>query len=461
MNQNHYEPNPCYDSNSFGFDQFQPPQFPVIYQPIHEKTCAELLAEKQEANINTQPFQYSFVPQSPQEEISVEFLQEKRNQIDSMKTFLRKFNQISFYKTPKILSLAWETNLEIELAFEDKHCQLEDILELFRKLHNDVQNIYEEVAVYINTPSRDCLTVCYNDDDEEDYTIAITPEEPDNSLSMRDEHLDTIPATESDEFIKSSVENLVPNPSESEDLSDSECDVPACEDFTTFSNILFDADYPHHFNAESDLIESLLNHDSSIISSSSKIDSLFEEFAGELIHLKSIPLGINETDCDPEEETRLIKRLLYDNSSPRLTKEFVYENSNAEIEFFYPFPIPIKDSDSFMEEINLSFTPNDPMPPDIEEDDYNSERDILILEEILSNDSLSLPENESFHFDIPLSSRPPAKPPDGDSGILNVKVMGDTSEHKVSMPRLMLTLVPHQEKSPNLLSYQSHEASQP
>ncbi|GKD21920.1 hypothetical protein Tco_1223623 [Tanacetum coccineum] len=55
------------------------------------------------------------------------------------------------------------------------------------------------------------IPICY--DDDEDYTIAITPvsstEEPVNSLSMGDEHLDTIPATESDEVIKSSVENLV------------------------------------------------------------------------------------------------------------------------------------------------------------------------------------------------------------------------------------------------------------
>nr|GFB46427.1 hypothetical protein [Tanacetum cinerariifolium] len=36
--------------------------------------------------------------------------------------------------------------------------------------------------------------------------------EPDNSLSMRDEHLDTIPATKSDEFIKSGVETLIPIP---------------------------------------------------------------------------------------------------------------------------------------------------------------------------------------------------------------------------------------------------------
>nr|GEW01007.1 hypothetical protein [Tanacetum cinerariifolium] len=79
------------------------------------------------------------------------------------------------------------------------------------------------------------------------------------------------------------------------------------------------------------------------------------------------------------------------------------------------------------------------MPPGIEEDDYDSERDILILKELLSNDSLSLPENESFHFDVPSSSRPPAKPPDGNSGILNVKVMSDISKHNVPMPRLMLT----------------------
>nr|GFD15654.1 hypothetical protein [Tanacetum cinerariifolium] len=129
---------------------------------------------------------------------------------------------------------------------------------------------------------------------------------------MGDEHLNTIPAIESNEFIKSCVENLVPNPSESE--GESECDMPAREEFTTFSNILFNADYEfdssddqscfdedvpkkifsnplfeeeiipikidqHHDNAES-------TQDSSLIISS-KIDSLFDEFAGELTLLKS------------------------------------------------------------------------------------------------------------------------------------------------------------------------------
>nr|GEV42794.1 hypothetical protein [Tanacetum cinerariifolium] len=73
-------------------------------------------------------------------------------------------------------------------------------------------------------------TICYNDDDDADCTIAITPilstKEPDNSLSMRDEHLDTTSETESDEVIKSSVENLVPIPSESEGIPDNMYDVP-------------------------------------------------------------------------------------------------------------------------------------------------------------------------------------------------------------------------------------------
>nr|GEZ90980.1 hypothetical protein [Tanacetum cinerariifolium] len=49
-----------------------------------------------------------------------------------------------------------------------------------------------------------------------------------------------------------------------------------------------------------------------------------------------------------------------------------------------------------------------PMPPSIEDDDNDSERDIIILEELLDNYSLSLPVNESFHFDIPSFFRLPA-----------------------------------------------------
>nr|GEX89398.1 hypothetical protein [Tanacetum cinerariifolium] len=75
------------------------------------------------------------------------------------------------------------------------------------------------------------LACCDGDDDDDDVdcTITITPilstEETDNSLSMGDEHLDTIPAMESDKVIKSSVEDLVPIPSEFEGIPDTICDV--------------------------------------------------------------------------------------------------------------------------------------------------------------------------------------------------------------------------------------------
>ncbi|GJT85238.1 hypothetical protein Tco_1066955 [Tanacetum coccineum] len=147
-------------------------------------------------------------------------------------------------QVPFVVSLAWETISEIEHAFEDKQYQPEGILELFRKLHDDVQNIHEELAEYINTPSWNRPTIyCDDDDDDEDYTIAIIHDLPiTDSLIMEDEHLNTIPATESDELIKSSVENLVPIPSESED--ECECDVPDCDDsqttnFSKFSNLSF------------------------------------------------------------------------------------------------------------------------------------------------------------------------------------------------------------------------------
>nr|GEZ14124.1 hypothetical protein [Tanacetum cinerariifolium] len=252
----------------------------------------------------------------------------------------------------------------------------------------------EQVANLSTYPSKHFNYFCYDDDDE-DYAIVVTPslstEEPDNSLSMGDEHLDTISATESDEFINSSIEKLVP----------------------ILKIIPMKIDQ-HHYNAESDLIESLCTHDSSIIISL-KIDSLFDEFAGELTLLKSILPGIDETDCYPEEETHFIKRLLYDNSSPHPLKEFVSTNSDTEIESFSPSPIPVEDNDSLMEEIDLSFTSDYPMPPGIKDDKYDSKKDILILKGLPSNDTLSFPAIESFHFDIPSFSRTPAKPPDGNT----------------------------------------------
>nr|GEY27687.1 hypothetical protein [Tanacetum cinerariifolium] len=105
---------------------------------------------------------------------------------------------------------------------------------------------FNKVANLSIYPSKRFNSFCY--DDDEDYTVVITPNFLiTDSLIMENEHLDTIPEMKSDEFIKSSVKNLVLIPSESEDFSDigSDCDMPDCDDsqttnFSTFSNPLFD-----------------------------------------------------------------------------------------------------------------------------------------------------------------------------------------------------------------------------
>ncbi|GJU60013.1 hypothetical protein Tco_1237779 [Tanacetum coccineum] len=416
MNQNFH------DSNSFGFDQIQPPQFPVIHQ-------------------------------SPQQ-LSTEALHAREDLINSIENFLKRFNRISFRDNPKVLMQAWDK------LFEIKHAQPEDTQDLLIKLVEDVRSISEEFAEFINIPTGNLSPSSYDDDDDEESSIplkdiimselppcvAITPalytDEPVDSLIIEDEHLDTIPETESDEFIKSSVENLVQDPSESE--GECECDVPDCNDsqttifstfsnplfddssssddessyeedvhemsFKTYSNPLFDLDKeiisielnPIHnedldstpkdvrFDAESYLLESLVNRDTLNVSPP-KIDHLFDEFADELTRLQLIPPGIDIINLDPEGDILFLETLLYDNSSPRPPEAF-QANSDTIIDSSSTIPIPVEDSDSSREEIDIFFGPEDSIPPGIESDDFDSEDD----------DNSAFPsEFESFHVDYP------------------------------------------------------------
>nr|GEU65383.1 hypothetical protein [Tanacetum cinerariifolium] len=223
------------------------------------------------------------------------------------------------------------------------------------------------------------IPICY--DDDEDYTTSTTPKEPDNSLSMRDKHLDTILETESDEFIKSSVENLVPNPSESKD--EHECDVPAYDDFTTFSNILFDANDNFFSDDESFSDE--------YISKKIYSNHLFDE---EIISMKIDPhhfnAEIDKADCDPEEEIRLIEKLLYDNTSPRPQEEFNSKNFDAIIESFSPSLIPVEDSNPFIEEIDLFLASDGSIPSGIDSDYSDSEGNNHFLERLLHDDPIPL-----------------------------------------------------------------------
>nr|GFC19775.1 hypothetical protein [Tanacetum cinerariifolium] len=131
-----------YNSNSSSFDQSQPSQFPVIHPP-------------------------------PQE-TSIEILHDQENEINSVETFLTKFNRYSFFKTPKVLLRAWDRVFKIKDALGNKQYKPKDTQELFHELFNDVQNIHEELAEYINTPGWN-RPAFYNNgnDDDEDCTITL------------------------------------------------------------------------------------------------------------------------------------------------------------------------------------------------------------------------------------------------------------------------------------------------
>nr|GEV88333.1 retrovirus-related Pol polyprotein from transposon TNT 1-94 [Tanacetum cinerariifolium] len=278
-------------------------------------------------------------------------------------------------------------------------------------------------------------------------------EEPEYSVSMGYEHLSIILETESDEVIKSSAKNLLPIQSEYEVTSDdeNECDVPVkdesspvfitfsnslfdcnedftssddeslfdedvpMKDFKVYSNLLFDDEEinsakidPHYFNTESNFIESLSNHDT-LFESSSKFDYL-EEFFGELM-----PTNIVDEERigrEHEEYISLMEKLFSINSVPRPLENF---HVNIIIETFPTSPILVEDSDSQREEIDIFTGTDDLLPLSFESDNYDSEGDIHFLEELISNDSILIPENESSDFDHQddlLFPRPPPEPPD-------------------------------------------------
>ncbi|GJX27376.1 hypothetical protein Tco_0233672 [Tanacetum coccineum] len=209
---------------------------------------------------------------------------------------------------------------------------------------------------------------------------------------MGDVHLNTIPKTEN-----SSVENLVPIPSESKGISDDICDVPSCDN--------------DHFDAEFGLINSLINRDISI--TSPKIDFLPEEFAGELDLIDPILPGINDDDFDEEEgeididifqiEDEILREKLL--NVILLTDKIEALNLTPSIPFVLEYPssspISVVDSDFLIEEVDIFLVPEDSIPPGIESD-FDSEGDISFSNDLLNDDHI--PEYERFTFDIELDA---------------------------------------------------------
>nr|GEW19498.1 hypothetical protein [Tanacetum cinerariifolium] len=311
----------------------------------------------------------------------------------------------------------------------------------------------------------------------------LSTKEPEHSLSMGYEYLNIIPETECDKITESNAENLLPIPTKCEVTSkdESECDMPAKDDcspaFTTFlnplfnnnddldssddeslpdenvpaeefkvySNPLFDEDEinydkldTHCFNVESDFVESLLNRDT-FIDSSSKFD-----FSGELAHINP---EIPQSDFDFEEEIHLSENLLYDNSTLQPPEEHNADeecikrehadyishmkmlftinpcpcpivNANTIIESLSSLPIPVQDSNSQREVINIVTDMEDVLPPGVENDD-DSDREVDAIDDLrvdnsISNSTHEYSESEESEFDNPSVPLPLPKPPDAE-----------------------------------------------
>ncbi|GJR80431.1 hypothetical protein Tco_0151216 [Tanacetum coccineum] len=306
-------------------------------------------------------------------------------------TFLRKFSRIPFRVKPKVLLIAWERFGKIKHALTNEHYQQEDIQELTSKLLEDVRNINEELSEYINCPSWNRPT--FYDDDE--YTViyrkpkAITPdlpiEEPDNSLIMGDEHFDTIPETESDEIIKSSVEILIPILCELEGISEDTCDVPVGEDSSTLD---------------------ALNDNSKILSNSnndgtSSGDDDFEDI--EYVSLEEVnDVDQEEKEFDLEDifqiQDVILREKLLNVKHLIANTESLNENPTFDRVLKSPtlFPIHVIDSDSFFEESDTSLSHLDNSLPEFKTfSDHTEETRSGSTTTHVDN---SLPEYDSFLF---------------------------------------------------------------
>ncbi|GKB02382.1 hypothetical protein Tco_0830471 [Tanacetum coccineum] len=159
---NYYEPNLCYESNYSGFDQFEPPQHPVIHQPIQEMSIQDM------------------------EDL-------KQHYLDEMKSLINDL-QIKDYRNERI-DIQYRRECEIKI-YELKQNFNGMSIEIRKK---EKELLQQEQAAYVRTSQRFNF-ICYDDDDDEysfatqeylkKFSSAITPDLPKtDSLIMEDKHL--------------------------------------------------------------------------------------------------------------------------------------------------------------------------------------------------------------------------------------------------------------------------------
>nr|GEV30358.1 hypothetical protein [Tanacetum cinerariifolium] len=310
------------------------------------------------------------------------------------------------------------------------------------------------------------LPVCYDDDDDEERSDSL--------------------ATKSDEVINFGVENLIPILSESEGIPEHKCDVPFHDNSPPLdiskdqiedlfeSNEAFSSTNDDSFSFDKiDYVEAS-PPDSELVSS--EVMEIVTPEVDAFLAVEDEPTSSQfpKSYLDSEGDMLLLEAFLNDDHSSDFTTKSSSTSLNSLLEEtnnfikslpeFTTFSKSCSDEDVlekivsiplFEEEIipMKSLRAHDSSFPISSKIDSLLDEDILILKDLPRHNTLSFAEKESFYFDISPFSRPLAKPPDGDTGILNIKMMGDVYDQKAFMHKLMFTLASHQEKSPDLLSH--------
>ncbi|GKC21420.1 hypothetical protein Tco_1023570 [Tanacetum coccineum] len=221
----------------------------------------------------------------------------------------------------------------------------------------------EQVANLSTYPSQRFKSFCYDDDDDYDYeastiplneinsqippsiaiTLVLLTLVPEDSLIMGDEELNTIPEKESDEFIKSSVEDLVPIPRKSmsfsnplfnsnDDFTSSDDESLSDEDFLEenvkiYSNPLFEFDDEHISSDVNHLFDEVLEN----IECKDSYVSNLDEPALLVTHLSNF----NKDKCfNPGGDVDEIEFLLHrDPSTPNMSVVSILEGFTDEPPF--------------------------------------------------------------------------------------------------------------------------------
>nr|GEX98651.1 hypothetical protein [Tanacetum cinerariifolium] len=386
--------------------------------------------------------------------------QAKEDLMKSIETYLEKFNCIHFEEKPPILFQAWE----IFFAIQDHPIFLNDNEEHSDQNKESLENSSTEIVVSNSNeekegPSQDfdirklireecCVKVCEEQKQSiEDTMLELVKicrqkeflyihdnvedliEKPKHSPSMGYEHSNTTPETESDEIIKSGVEELVPILNENEvTLEDKrECDVPISENSPICDNhseIFFDSKNDDDISVYDDFKD--IEHVEASLSDPEIVNQEEEN----VVHQEEEEVDLEDIsqiqDILLREKllsiTRLISNIesLNDNPTPDYVLNF-FESDNSLSDNFSPefeiFAIIRKrreverlinlvkndisddSNDPLLEEADLFLASDDSIPPGIENFADNSEGDIRFFKALLIDDSILSHESSDSYFE--------------------------------------------------------------